>query len=145
MAAEHGVTDWIDLKVQSHWYKIRRELEHEIQAATEETRKAYGLSVKLNTATITTDGDRSVLRVPVSARWRDDLEQTIANVLVTTPREDEPRIAAIAHDIAALLERWVEREVPVGASPDFLYPEAEARWPAEAAPAAPEAAAQSAG
>ena len=117
MAAEHGVTDWIDLKLQSHWYKVRRELEHEIQAATDETRKEYGLSVKLNSATITTDGDRAVLRVPVSAKWRDDLEQTIATVLVTSAREDEPRMAAIAHEIAAVLTSWVEREPLVGAAP----------------------------
>ncbi len=137
MAEGHGSTDWIDLDVQRHWYKLRDELNKEIQSATAETRRDYGISVRLNTATIVDDGGRSVLRVPVSATWLQNLEQTIANLLITSTDENEPRMAAIGHHIAELLERWVEREVPVGASPDFFYPESEARWPAPAAAPAP--------
>ena len=136
MADGHGSTDWIDLGVQRHWYKLRDELNSEIQGATAETRRDYGISVRLNTATIVDEGERSVLRVPVSATWLQNVEQTIANLIVTSTAEDEPRMAAIAHDIAELLGRWVEREVPVGASPDFFYPETEARWPAPLAPPA---------
>lgn len=136
MADSHGITDWIDLNVQRHWYKLRNELDKEIQGATAETRRDYGISVRMNSATIVDDGERSVLRVPVSATWLQNVEQTIANVIVTSVAEDEPRMSAIAHDIAELLERWVEREVAVGASPDFFYPETEARWPAPPAPPA---------
>ncbi len=136
MADAHGSTDWIDLGVQRHWYKLRDELNKEIQSATAETRRDYGITVRLSSATIAADGDRDVLRVPVSATWLQNLEQTIANLLVTSIAEDEPRMAAIAHEIADLLERWVEREVPVGAAPDFLYPETEARWPAPPEPPA---------
>lgn len=137
MSNGHGSTDWIDLNVQRHWYKLRDELNKEIQSATAETRRDYGITVRLNTATIVDEGERSVLRVPVSATWLQNVEQTIANLLVTSTAEDEPRMSAIAHDIAELLERWVEREVPVGAAPDFFYPETEARWPAPPAPPAP--------
>ncbi|HLZ71221.1 MAG TPA: hypothetical protein VKV26_15070 [Dehalococcoidia bacterium] len=136
MAEAHGSTSWIDLRVQQHWYKLRDELNGEIQAATAETRRDYGITVRLSSATIAADGDRDVLRVPVSAAWLHKLEQTIATVLVTSTDEDEPRMAAIAHEIADLLERWVEREVPVGAAPVFLYPETEARWPAPPEPPA---------
>lgn len=134
MADGHGITDWIDLNVQRHWYKLRDELNKEIQGATADTRRDYGITVSMNSATIVDEGDRSVLRVPVSATWLQNVEQTIANLLVTSTAEDEPRMAAIAHDIAGLLERWVEREVPVGAAPYFFYPETEARWPAPPAP-----------
>ncbi|HEY7294687.1 MAG TPA: hypothetical protein VH916_06580 [Dehalococcoidia bacterium] len=136
MADAHGSVDWTDLRVQRHWYKLRDELEKEIQHATADTRHDYGITVRLSSATIATDGDRSVLRVPVSATWLQNLEQTIANLIITSTTEDEPRMSAIAHDVAELLDRWVEREVPVGASPDFLYPETEARWPAPPAPPA---------
>src|SRR5579885_1813622 len=139
MAHGQGITDWIDLGVQRHWYKLRDELNSEIQAATAETRRDYGITVRLNTATIVDEGERSVLRVPVSATWLQNVEQTIANRIITSTAEDEPRMAAIGHDIADLLERWVEREVPVGASPDFFYPETEARWPAPPAPPTPTA------
>ncbi|HZQ36726.1 MAG TPA: hypothetical protein VFD32_12390 [Dehalococcoidia bacterium] len=134
MADGHGSTDWIDLNVQRHWYKLRDELDSEIQSATAETRRDYGVTVRLNTATIVDDGGRSVLRLPVSATWLQNVEQTIANLIITSTDENEPRMSAIAHHIAELLERWVEREVPVGASPDFFYPESEARWPAPPAP-----------
>jgi hypothetical protein len=134
MAAEATSPDWIDLRVQHEWYKIRHELDKEIQGATAETRRDFGVVVRLNGASIRTDEGRSVLRVPVSATWQHKLEQTIANLIITAPEEDEPRMASIAHDVAELLQRWVEREVPVGASPDFFYPDRIARWPAQATP-----------
>jgi len=134
MADDFSSPDWTDLRTQNHWYSVRRELDHEIQSATHDTRDDYGISVKLNTATIVSDGDRSVLRVPVSAMWQHNLEQTIAYVIVTAPEDDEPRLTAIAHDVAELLDRWVEREVPVAAAPQLFYPEIETRWPEEAAP-----------
>src|SRR5579883_949209 len=122
-------TDWIDLKVQRHWYKLREELEDQIRSATDQICGDYDLSVRLQTATIASDGERSVLRVPVSASWRGELEQTVAYILVSSVHEDEPRMAAIGHGIAEALERWVQREVPVAAAPVFLYPEPEVRWP----------------
>lgn len=131
MANEHRSPNWLDLTVQARWYKLRREFEHELRAATDETRRDYGVDIKLDSATITSDGDRSVLRVPVSASWRGELEQAIAALLISDVEEDELRVAAIAHGIAELLNRWVERDVPVGASPEFCYPEAVVRWPDE--------------
>ena len=129
MAAHAQFTDWLDLKVQRHWYRLRSELEHEITSATDELRKDFDLSIHLNSATISTDEGRSVLRVPVSAGWRDQLEQTIAYLVVTTVEEDEPRVSAIAQGVTEALARWVEREVPIGLAPVFLYPEPEVRWP----------------
>src|SRR5437868_6510267 len=123
MAAGSAIVDWLDLKVQRHWYAIRHALEHAILSASEEVRKDYDVSLRLNSATIAGDGRRSVLRVPVSAIWRHDVEQTIALILVTEPVEDEPRMEAIAHGIDELLHRWVEREVAIRAAPVFLYPE----------------------
>ena len=38
MSGDHAFTDWIDLKVQRHWYKLRNELDGEIQSATDELR-----------------------------------------------------------------------------------------------------------
>ena len=131
MTAETGFVDWNDLDSQRHWYKIRHEFESELRAATSDIRKAFEVSLKLNTATIVTDGERSCLRIPISAVWRDQLEQTIAALLVTAPVEDEVRMAAIAHGVSELVQRWVERAVPVGASPEFLYPDREVRWPNE--------------
>jgi hypothetical protein len=129
MAGETSVTDWTNLKVQRHWYKLRHELDHEIQSATDEVRKDYDISLHLNTATIVGEDGRSVLRLPVSASWRGELEQTIAYVLVSSDANDEPRMAAIGHGIEVALQRWIPREVPIGAAPVFLYPEPEVRWP----------------
>src|SRR5215831_5652672 len=129
MASETAFVDWLDLRTQERWYKLRHEFEGEIQDTTKETRGDYDVSVRLNSATIVTDGDLSVLRVPVSARWRDALEQTIASLLIFSTEENEPRMSAIAAGVAELLDRWVEREVPVGASPEFCYPQSEVRWP----------------
>ncbi len=129
MAGNDGFIDWTDLKTQAHWFKLRREFEGQIRAATADTRRQYEVRIRLNTATIVSDDGRSVLRVPVSAMWRDDLEQTIAALLVASSDEHEPRIAAIAHGINDLLQRWIQHEVPVGASPEFLYPEPDVRWP----------------
>jgi hypothetical protein len=129
MAGDSSSTDWTDLRVQSHWYKLRHEFDGAIRSATGDIRSQYDVLVKLSSSTITTDGDRLVLRVPVAANWNQQTEQTIAVILVSSTHEDEPRIAAIAHGISALLERWIQREVPVGASPSFLYPENEVRWP----------------
>ena len=95
----------MDLAAQRHWYGLRHELEHEIAAATDELRRDYDISVQLNSATVTSDGGRSVLRIPVSARWRNELEQTIAYILVTSDEEDEPRVAAVAHGIEEALAR----------------------------------------
>lgn len=131
MASDAAFVDWTNLRTQSHWYKLRHEFDGEIQEATRETRQNYDVSVRLNTATIVSDGEDSVLRVPVSARWRDDLEQTIAALLIYSTHENEPRISAIAAGVAELLDRWVEREVPVGASPEFCYPQSDVRWPPE--------------
>jgi hypothetical protein len=129
MAGEATITDWTNLKVQRHWYKLRHELEHEIQSATDETRKDFDISLHLNTATIISQDGRSLLRLPVSASWRGELEQTIAYLLVSSDADDEPRQAAIGHGIEEALQRWIQREVPIGAAPIFLYPEAEVRWP----------------
>lgn len=131
MAAEAGFVDWNNLNTQRHWYKIRDELEGELRSATSDIRKQFDVKIKLNTATMVDDGGRGCLRVPISAVWRNDLEQTIAALLVSSPEENEPRLAAIAHGVADLLQRWLQRPVPVGASPEFLYPEREVRWPAE--------------
>jgi len=135
MAATMVGTDWTDLKAQARWYKVRRELEHAIHDATAETCRDFDIEIHMDTATIVSDGERTVLRVPVSAIWRKELEQTIAAILVTSAHHDDARMTAIAGDISRLLDQWVQHEVPVGASPEFLYPEVEARWPAEAAPA----------
>jgi hypothetical protein len=135
MASDSAFVDWLNLRTQEHWYKLRHEFESEIQDATKETRRDFDVSVLLNTATIVTDDDHSVLRVPVSARWRDALQQTIASLLVFSTDENEPRISAIAAGIAELLDRWVEREVSVAASPEFCYPQSEVRWPPEPGPA----------
>lgn len=131
MASDTAFVDWLNLRTQGHWYKLRHEFESEIQDATRETRRNYDVGVRLNTATIVTDGDQSVLRVPVSARWREALEQSIASLLIFSTVENEPRMSAIAAGIAELLDRWVERDVPVGASPEFCYPQSEVRWPPE--------------
>ena len=142
MADDNRVVDFTDLRVQSHWYKLRDQLEHELNDATGETRRGYDVSVKMNSATIVSDGDRSMLRVPISARWRTNIEQTIAILLVNDVEENDPRISAIAHGVAEVLEQWVQREIPVRAAPVFLYPESEVRWPEVAAPAAAPAAAE---
>src|SRR5579884_3786162 len=117
MVSQPPSTDWINLDVQRHWYHLRHELDHEIQAATDQIRRDFDIAVRMRTATIVTDNGRSVLRVPVSASWRGELEQTIAYVLVTSVADNEPRRAAVAHGIAEALERWVQREVPIAAAP----------------------------
>ncbi len=129
MTEESSPTDWTDLRVQSHWYKLKGEFEGAIRSATADLRSQYDVRVKLSSSTITTDGNRLVLRVPVAANWHHEIEQTIAVLLVSSTHEDEPRMGAIAAGIAELLGRWVQREVPVGASPSYLYPETEVRWP----------------
>ena len=111
MASETAFVDWTDLRVQAHWYKLRHEFEGELRSATSDIRKQFEVNVKLNTATIVSDGDRSVLRIPVSASYRTDLEQTIAAILVTSTEDDEPRIAAIAGGIA---ENKIIRVVGLG-------------------------------
>ncbi len=129
MAGDSGQTDWMDLRVQSHWYKLQREFDGAIYSATADLRSQYDVRVRLSSSTITTDGNRLVLRVPVTANWHNEIEQTIAVLLVSSTHEDETRMSAIAARIAELLGRWIQREVPVGASPSFLYPETEVRWP----------------
>jgi hypothetical protein len=131
MAIEPRSPNWLDVKTQHRWYKLRHDFEGELRGATDEIRRDYDVEVKLNTATITADGGRSVLRIPISASWRNQQEQTIAALLVSNVEEDELRLGAIADGVAELLQRWIEREVPVGASPEFLYPEREVRWPDE--------------
>ena len=100
MAAETEFVDWTDLKVQAHWYKIRREFEDELRAATSDFRKEFDVRVKLNSATIVEDAGRSYLRVPISAVWRKNLEQTIAALLVTAPVEDEHSAGPLRGDPA---------------------------------------------
>src|SRR5438477_11463994 len=118
--ADHFV-DFNNLDVQRHWYKLRADLEHELQGATADVRQDYEVSVRLTTATIVSEGSGQALRVPVAARWRDEIEQTIAYILATDVEEEDPRIVAIGHGVAELLARWVQREVPIRAAPTFLY------------------------
>ena len=138
--AGHTATfvDWTDREVQREWFSVRHLLEHEVQSATEPARREFGISVRMDSATIFTLDGIDCLRVPVSAIWQNRLEQAIAYIVVTQPVEDDPRAVTVGEDVGRALERWVQREVPAELTPVLYYPETRSDWPAET-PAAPPA------
>lgn len=136
MAGQTVIVDWTERVTQHHWFKVRHLLEHEIQSATEQARRDYDIRVRVNSAAIVTLDGVDYLWVPISAIWRQELEQAIAAILVSRPVDDDARAVAIGVQVRMLLERWIEREVPVDAAPMIFYPETETRWPAEPEPVA---------